>query len=135
MRFRDEYYFLSNMFPCKITYNGFTYNNAEAAFQAQKDLTRMEEFTCLDGYSAKKLGKTVNLRPDWNNVKLTIMREILTIKFADKQLAAKLKSINTPIVEDNTWGDRYWGVCNGVGENHLGKILMDIQSGRMCNCE
>ena len=34
--FRDEYYFLSNFYECSVTYNGLTYKNNEAAFQAQK---------------------------------------------------------------------------------------------------
>ena len=32
------------------------------------------------------------------------------------------------LIEGNTWGDRVWGVCNGVGENRLGRILMKIRS-------
>ena len=128
MQFRNKYYFLSNMFPCKITYNGLIYNSIESAFQAQKDLSKSKEFINLNGYDAKKLGRKVNLRPDWDNVKLNIMKELLTIKFSDKKLANLLKQINTPIIEDNTWGDTYWGVCNGIGENHLGKLLMEIQS-------
>lgn len=31
------------------------------------------------------------------------------------------------LIEGNTWGDTYFGVCNGVGENNLGKDLMSIR--------
>lgn len=31
------------------------------------------------------------------------------------------------LIEKNTWGDTYFGVCNGVGENNLGKDLMSIR--------
>ena len=124
---QNEYYFLSNMYPCNITYNGHTFKCSESAFQAQKDLSRTSEFEMLDGYKAKKLGRKVNIRSDWESVKLDIMREILRIKFQDPVLANKLLSINEPIIEDNTWNDTFWGICNGVGENHLGKLLEEIK--------
>lgn len=30
--------------------------------------------------------------------------------------------------EGNTWGDKFWGVCDGEGENHLGKLLMEVRA-------
>lgn len=33
---RDENFYLSNFYECSIDYDGLTYLNAEAAFQAQK---------------------------------------------------------------------------------------------------
>lgn len=130
MLFRDKYYFLSNMYPCTIEYNGIVYTSVEAAFQAQKEPKRAKEFATpqMDGYKAKKLGRHVNLRPDWDNIKLDIMKDILKIKFSNPDLAKMLKSVNEPIVEHNTWNDTYWGVCNDRGENHLGKLLTDIKN-------
>lgn len=60
-KFRDDYYFLSNFYGCNITYNGITYRNNEAAFQAQKDIKRSEEFANLSPASAKRLGRKVML--------------------------------------------------------------------------
>ena len=40
MKFKDKYAFLSNMYPVTITYNGYTYQSTEAAYQAQKEPTR-----------------------------------------------------------------------------------------------
>ena len=127
MFMRDDYYFLSNMYPCKIEYNGHIFNSVEAAFQAQKDVSRSSEFESLEGRSAKRLGRKVDLRPDWEEVKLDIMEEILRAKFSDPELAEKLKAVDEPIVEDNTWNDRYWGVCRGKGQNHLGQLLEKIK--------
>ena len=31
-------------------------------------------------------------------------------------------------IEGNTWNDTFWGVCNGQGQNWLGKILMLVRS-------
>ena len=133
--FRDEYQFLSNFYSCKVTYDGYTYLNSEAAFQAQKDLTRRNEFTSLSGPSSKRLGKRVNLRKDWEDVKLKIMEEIVKCKF-DQNPDLKEKLIDTGdaiLIEGNDWGDKYWGVCKGVGENHLGIILMKIRDSYLNN--
>lgn len=127
MLLRDEFFFLSNMFPCEIEYKGYKFKSAESAFQAQKDLSRTSEFVNLEGKEAKRLGRKVTLRSDWESVKVDIMEEILRIKFSNQELAKKLKSVNQPIVEDNTWHDTFWGVCNGKGKNMLGKLLEKIK--------
>lgn len=127
MLFKDKYWFLSNMYPCRIEYNGYVFNSIEAAFQAQKDPKRAVEFTALNGFEAKRLGKQVALRADWEEVKLTIMEDLLRIKFSDKVLRQWLCQINEPIVEDNHWHDTYWGMCNGRGQNNLGKLIEKIK--------
>lgn len=128
MVFRNEYYFLSNMYPCSITLGKHTFTCAEAAFQAAKCPARVTEFYNINGFEAKKLGRTVALRSDWNEKKLQYMEKIIRAKFNQHpELARKLCSINTSIVEDNTWNDTFWGMCNGKGENHLGKILMVVR--------
>lgn len=128
--FREEYYYLSNFYECSVTYNGLTYRNSEAAFQAQKDISRSQEFTSLSAGSAKRLGKQVNLRSDWEKVKVDLMEEILRAKFTQNHdLREQLLSTgDRHLVEGNTWNDRFWGVCKGKGENHLGKLLMKIRS-------
>ena len=128
MKMRGEYFFLSNMYPCEITYLGHTYRSSEAAFQAQKDISRASEFENLDGKEAKRLGRKVNMRPDWENVKVDIMEEILRAKFSDPDLKAQLLAVNEPIIEENTWNDTFWGVCDGKGKNMLGRLLEKIKT-------
>jgi ribA/ribD-fused uncharacterized protein len=129
MFFKNNFYFLSNMFPCRVEYKGVAYSCAESAFQAQKDISKAETFATLNGYEAKRLGRRVNLRPDWDTVKLYIMYEIVTEKFRQNPALAKalLNTTGIRLVEDNTWNDKYWGKCNGVGENYLGRILMRVR--------
>ena len=128
MYFRDEYWFLSNMYPCSIKTSIGTFTCVESAFQSQKDVTRSKEFLKLDGKQAKYLGRQVNLRPDWTDTKLELMYKIVKAKFVQHpDLAEKLIAIKEPIVETNYWKDYYWGVCYGVGENNLGKILMRVR--------
>lgn len=127
--FRGEYNFLSNMYDSPVTYKGVTYTCVESAFHAQKDSSRVNEFVNLKGVQSKKLGRTVNLRSDWENVKLGIMEELVRNKFTQNE-ELKNKLLNTGslvIVEGNFWNDRYWGICRGKGENHLGEILMKVR--------
>ena len=132
--FRGKYYFLSNFFPAEVTYNGLTYQNNEAAFQAQKTYSKEEriEFTTLEPKDAKHRGRRVRLRRDWEQVKDRIMEEIVRAKFSqNEELKEQLLATgDAQLVEGNRWNDRYWGVDirSGVGENHLGKILMKVRS-------
>lgn len=128
MYFRNEYWFLSNMYPCKIRVNGLEFKCAEACFQSFKttDLELRKKFQYLNGFEAKKLGKKIKLRPDWNDIRLEVMRRVVRAKFRQNlDLAIKLFAIpdNIEIIEDNTWNDTFWGRCNGVGKNNLGQII------------
>ena len=131
--FRNEYRFLSNFWDCPVTYKGLTYQNAEAAFQAQKcqDEAEKEQFTVLRSNEAKWLGRYVQLRPDWENVKLPIMEEIVRAKFTQSEdLKWRLIATGDAYLEEgNTWHDTCWGVDTrtGEGQNHLGKILMKVR--------
>ena len=132
--FRGKYFFLSNFFPAPVIYQGLTYQNNEAAFQAQKTLSQEQKvvFTSLAPSDAKRRGRHVRLRQDWESVKDGIMEEIVRVKFTQNpKLKEQLLSTGDAIlIEGNTWNDRYWGVDarSGVGKNHLGKILMKIRS-------
>lgn len=127
--FRGKYYFLSNFYETPVTWNGLTYLNNEAAFQPAKTFSDRECFTNLDPSSAKKLGRKVQLRSDWENVKDDVMYEICKAKFSQNtELKKRLLSTgNEHLEEGNTWGDKIWGTVNGIGENRLGKILMRIR--------
>ena len=133
MNFRGCYWFLSNMYPCEV----YGYNSVESAFQSQKSCgSEREKFACMvSGFVARREGKHLPLRKDWEQVKLRIMYQLVREKFRDPRLLSKLRAIKGPIAEDNTWGDRYWGVCYGRGENHLGRILMFIRDGGVLNMQ
>lgn len=132
--FRDQYRFLSNFFAASIEWEGLTYRNAEAAFQAAKVLTAEERmpFTSLNPVVAKRMGRKVPLRADWEAVKTGVMEEIVRAKFTQNpELAAKLLATgDAALIEGNAWGDRCWGVDlrTGEGENRLGRILMKVRS-------
>lgn len=136
--FRNEYAFLSNMYPCRVLYDGIMYSNAEAAFQAQKcvDEKQKEAFAKLSGIEARKMGRTMPMRSDWNSVRVGIMGAVIHAKFfQNHELAQKLVNIDGDIAENNTWGDTFWGICNGRGENMLGRILMNTRDFLEAQCE
>ena len=131
--FRDEYFFLSNFYEAPVTYRGLQYGSNEAAFQAQKCMTEEEtaQFTSLRPYDAKKRGRKVRLRPDWEEIKVEVMEEIVRAKFTQNEVL-KWRLIATGdayLEEGNTWHDTCWGVDakTGEGQNHLGKILMKVR--------
>ena len=106
-KFRGEYFFLSNFYECPVTYKQLTYANNEAAFQAQKCLSDVEkkQFTELNPSEAKKLGRRVNLRKDWEAVKVKIMEELVRAKFTQNpDLADKLLATGDAHLESKTMG-------------------------------
>ena len=128
-----DFSFLSNMYSYKVEfeYNGLTFNSVESAYQAQKDPSKADRFSrCKRPDMAKRMGSNLkNIRSDWEEVKEEIMRELVFIKFSQNE-RLKERLLNTgdvQLVEGNTWGDTYWGVCNGVGLNKLGEILMEVR--------
>ncbi|MCH5187032.1 MAG: DUF1768 domain-containing protein [Oscillospiraceae bacterium] len=129
----ERYRFLSNFYETPICFNGLTYTNAEAAFQAQKVLDNEERmrFCSMSAGKAKSWGRKVQLREDWEDVKLELMYGIVKAKFEQNPYIAGrlLETDGLMLIEGNTWGDTYWGVNskNGEGENHLGKILMRVR--------
>lgn len=133
--FQGEYRFLSNFYPAEVHYDGVFYPTVEHAYQAAKTLSLLARESIKEAKSpgeAKKLGYKVPIRRDWEELKLHIMRDLVFQKFFvhDDLRVKLLETGNAELQEINTWGDTYWGVCNGVGENNLGKILMDFRDRR-----
>lgn len=149
-QFRGRYEFLSNFYPTPIHYDGITYPSAEHAYQAAKCLDDSSILNTAIGAwtlaatglelkfaiamepssgKAKRMGRLLPLRPDWEQVKLDIMLQIVTLKFKDEHLAAMLKRTAPCIlIEGNNWGDTYWGVDVAKGGlNMLGKVLMHVR--------
>ena len=130
--FDGEYAFLSNFYDSPIEKDGIVYPTNEHFFQAMKTLDNEERKRIAAAETpgkAKRMGRSVKLRPDWEQSKIQIMKEGLTLKFlCHKDLAEKLVATGDVwLIEGNWWGDTYWGVCNGVGHNMLGNLLKEIR--------
>lgn len=135
--FKNNYTFLSNFYPTKLEYKGIFYDNAEAAYQAQKCKNKDDKFKFIgiNGATAKKLGKTIDIIDGWDGFKHEIMFEIVYQKFLqNNSIAEKLIATeNEMIIETNYWHDNFWGSCECEnckyikGMNNLGYILMHVR--------
>lgn len=131
--FKDEFFFLSNMYPIDIVYKGEEFNSVEQAYQYHKTESPKEQRNVLKSKTpndAKKVSRGFKfVREDWKDVRLNIMYNLLWIKFSNPELKeALLLTDGYELVEGNNWGDEFWGVCDGIGENYLGKLLMKIRN-------
>lgn len=147
-KFEGEYRFLSNFWPAVVWFDMVEYPTVEHAYQAAKFPINMmvgktgmhdkirENMTVRELIRlaptpgmAKKYGRMWRPRSDWDSVKLIIMENLVTQKFQRPDLIAQLRwTGNAELIEGNTWGDTFWGMVNGKGDNHLGKILMNIRN-------
>ena len=106
--------FLSNMHPSTIFVDGARYPTVEHAIQAHKSL----DVGCRElirrsptAADAKRLGRSVGLRPDWEHVKVDLMRRFVGLKFENPFLRHLLVGTGSArLVYGNRWNDRFWGV-------------------------
>ena len=130
-KFRGEYSFLSNFFKSFVLLDTILFPTVEHAYQAAKTLDLDKRFDMSNISSpgeAKRFGRALKIRGDWDFIKLDVMRDLVRCKFQYMPLREKLLNTGTKtLIEGNTHGDIYWGVCGGKGENMLGKILMIVR--------
>lgn len=130
--FDGEYRFLSNFYPSIVSYDGWNYPTVEHAYQAAKTLDKRRRNIIQQMKfpgQAKRAGGKLELRSDWDYVKVQIMESLLRHKFIGyHDLSLWLYQTGDKYLEEtNTWGDTFWGVCNGKGQNVLGNLLMKIR--------
>jgi ribA/ribD-fused uncharacterized protein len=138
--FSGDYAWLSNFFPLRpehrIAFAGLEWSTVEHAYQASKTIIRGEQILinrCHWPGSAKRIGRTVTLRSDWDSVKVAMMEDFLSQKFEDPELTRKLLATgDAKLVEGNLWHDNFWGSCTcprcaNHGQNWLGILLMELR--------
>lgn len=139
LEFRGKYRFLSNFYPVEIFVSGEPYITLEHAYQASKTLdkrSRMKIQNTPTPGQAKRLGRTVPLRPGWDEMKVQVMKKLLGQKF-DRKTHPKLADLlvqtyPAELIHGNDWGDHFWGMTQTisgewVGKDMLGKLLMQIR--------
>ncbi len=152
--FKDKYEFLSNMYgKCSITAevkdsegvsHKVEFSSSEALYQASKlfytgkahtptpaEVAEFSKFASMTGEEAKKAGGNIPIdKARWDSNRLAVMERCLNLKFQDPELSKKLAETGTKeLSEGNVWKDSFWGVYDGKGENHLGKLLMKVREG------
>jgi ribA/ribD-fused uncharacterized protein len=127
-RFLSNFYYTDLPIVCDM---GISYPSVEHAYQAHKtlDINERKQIALLPSASAsKKYSHTMTVREDWKSVRMGIMENLLRQKFSQPSFKRRLlETGNQELIEGNTWHDTFWGVCNGVGSNNLGKLLMMIR--------
>jgi ribA/ribD-fused uncharacterized protein len=137
-RFTGEWEFLSNFFPAMLVWEGMYFPTSEHAFNAGKTLDVAERFWIAGAPTpaeAKRRGRSVALRPGWDEtVRYEVMAEVLRAKFTCRTERTKLllSTGTAELVEGNYHHDQHWGRCNcaahaGRGDNHLGRLLMQLR--------
>lgn len=121
----------SNLVMAPINVDGTVWPSVENYYQAHKSINvdTIEQIRNLTPSKAKQMGKKVFIRPNWDLLKEHVMRKALEAKFAQRDWNKLLMATgDSPIIEWNNWGDRYWGVTeDGTGKNRLGILLMEIR--------
>jgi ribA/ribD-fused uncharacterized protein len=142
--FSGRHRFLSNFYPVDVVlfhkewgdsgeHERF-YPTVEHAYHAAKTTDQelrqlISEINRNRPQDAKAVGRKLHLRPDWEQIKLEVMLELLRSKFCSYPCRELLlQTDDAELIEGNWWGDTFWGVCNGVGENHLGRLLMQVRT-------
>lgn len=139
--FTGEYRWLSNFWPSPFEFNNYAWPTVEHAYVAHKaHPARLKNVYGLvidmTPGQAKRYGRTITIRPDFDMIKLHLMQALQYRKYTtddpvNEVLLQKLRETGDRYIEEtNTWGDTFWGVCNGEGHNHLGKIIMGIREAR-----
>lgn len=137
IEFRHEFGFLSNFWPCRIQYAPFWYPTVEHAYQAAKCRDTIDATAIRIASSpglAKRLGKEIELfgraRPDWKEIKLSVMADLLWQKFVlNAELRVRLVATgDRALIEGNNHRDTFWGQVGNEGHNHLGNLLMRLRA-------
>ena len=131
--FSGNFAFLSNFWPVSVTGPGdIIFPSVEHAYVAYKTLDRnlwLDIAAIETPGKVKRFGRKLEIRKDWDQIKVTVMNNLCDQKFSNPELKLMLAETSPyEIIEGNNWGDTFWGQCPlGEGKNILGKILMDIR--------
>lgn len=132
-KFQGKYRFLSNFYPSPIQIDNKEVYTVEHLYQGMKPASDEHSKMVMQASTpgeAKRLGRQFPMVDDWENIKMDVMNIGVTMKFLQNEDLAKmlLDTGDEELIEGNTWGDTFWGVCKGEGDNHLGKILMRVRT-------
>ena len=139
--YEQDFYVLSNFSAFRLVWKGHKFDTAEAAYHWEKFRGRGSieaknaAFLVQHSRSAHEAFQTARemrhfCRPDWDDVRVGIMRDILREK-ADQHEYVRRKLLATgdrELIEDS-WRDDFWGWGpDRDGQNVLGKLWMEIRS-------
>ena len=135
--YEHDFYVLSNFSAFTLQWNGIRFDTSEAAYHWEKfephyTALRNAIQTAPSAHEAFKLAERNKhcRRPDWDAVKVGIMRDILRAKAAQHEYVRRklLATGDRELVEDS-WRDDFWGWGpNRDGQNMLGRLWMEMRA-------
>lgn len=134
-KFSGDFSYLSNFHSAEFVWDGIAWYHSEGAYQAAKVADRSVRLAMSREKrpgEVKRMGAAVELVPDWDLIRIDVMREVVLAKFTQNPTLRELLSAtgDLHLEEGNTWHDHFWGVCppySGNGRNELGNVLMDVR--------
>lgn len=140
--YEQDFYVLSNFSSFQLVHEGLDFPTSEHAYHWEKFATEEADFTRNDvafqisaapsAHEAFKIAEANKhlRRPDWDQVKVDVMRVILRAKAAQHEYVRRklLATGDRELVEDS-WRDDFWGWGpNRDGRNMLGQLWMEVRS-------
>lgn len=131
--FQNEHRWLSNFYPCEIEYEGIVYPTVEHFYVSMKTLDpniRKYISTIESPGKAKRYGNKIDVRENWDDLKIQVMEYVINKKFNKPHFKELLLNTGDDIiVEGNRWHDNFYGSCQcdkcgNNGKNILGKLIM-----------
>ncbi len=138
-----EFYPFDNFSSFKVEWNGYLFSSVEESYQAASFMGSDEELVekIKKSHSADEAQRIAyanrdKRREDWDDVKISIMEELLRLKIKQNPYVKKklLQTEDYMIVEDSPKDD-FWGWGpNRNGQNNLGKLWMKLRGELKNNC-
>lgn len=133
--YEHDFYPLSNFSAFAIMWKGIKFDTTEAAYHWEKFPTeydiRNAIQAAMSAHEAFKLAEKYRplRRPDWDDVKVQVMREILWQKVAQHEyVVRKLLATGERHLVEDSWRDNVWGWgADQKGQNLLGNLWMEIR--------
>lgn len=131
----DPYGWMSNFHRATIDIDGIDYKTSEHYYQSRKAISGeyadwiAKAPTPHIAFKAARCLKPDDIRPDWDDIKVSVMEKALRAKFSQHpDLAKKLLDTGDAILIEDSPVDSFWGSGKDCkGQNMLGKLLMDIR--------
>lgn len=135
--YEQDFYVLSNFSSFSLMWRGLRFDTSEAVYHWEKFARTSHDVSiairgATSAHAAFKIAQDHKhlRRPDWDDVKVNVMRNILRAKVAQHEyVRRKLLSTGDRILVEDSWRDDYWGWGpNRDGQNMLGKLWMEIRA-------
>lgn len=127
----EPYGFLNNFKKARMFIYSKWWNNVETPYQSRKCSIPEEAIWIWESKTpreARDRGQLVQMVSDWDKIKVGVMKQCVMAKFLQHtDLRAQLMATGDEELIEDSPVDNFWGQINGVGQNNLGKVLMEVR--------